>query len=61
MKALKLILGVITVFVTLPISLYLQYQILQRVQASELMWFLFWIYVPLLFLLSLVAKLADDK
>ena len=33
-------------FTTLPIWYYLFYQILIRVEATELMMFLFWVYVP---------------
>ena len=29
-----------------PIWYYLLYQVLARVGATELMWFLYWIYVP---------------
>lgn len=34
----------------MPISLWLQYQILQRVNASELMMFLYWVNIPLMLL-----------
>lgn len=38
--------------VTLPIWFYVLYQILSAVGASELTWFLFWVYIPA----SIVAK-----
>ena len=43
MKALKIIL---TVFVTLPIWYYLLYKILIYVDATDLMWFLYIVYIP---------------
>jgi hypothetical protein len=59
MKAMRLLAGMLVVFTVLPISLWLQYQILKRVDASELMWFLFWVNVPLLFFLQVIAKLLE--
>lgn len=60
MKAIKLIVGLLTTFVTLPVSLYLQYKILERVQASDVMWLLFWVNLPLIILMSVVSKIADS-
>lgn len=51
----------IAIFVTVPIWFYLLYQILERVQATELMFFLFWIYVPATILLHVIAKLASKE
>lgn len=60
MKTTKIIAAIVTIFITLPISLWLQYQVLQRVNASELMMFLFWVYVPLIILSWVILKLVDD-
>jgi hypothetical protein len=38
--------ALVSIFVVGPIWWWLLYQILKRVEASELMWFLFWVYVP---------------
>lgn len=46
MKGLKILPGLLHLIVTFPIWYYLLYQVLVRVQASELMWFLFWVYMP---------------
>ena len=55
----------VQLFIVLPIWYYLLYQILVRVNASELMWFLFWVYVPVsLFvtaLMKVVEQIADGK
>jgi hypothetical protein len=59
MKALRIVAVIIGTFVTLPITLWLQYQILARVQASELMWFLYWVNLPVVFLASLLLKLVE--
>lgn len=41
-----IIAGVATILVVMPIWYYLLYSVLVRVNASELMWFLYWVYVP---------------
>lgn len=61
MNIAKAITGFISLLVTLPIWYYLMYKILDSVNASELMWFLFWIYVPTSVLASVIAKLGSDK
>lgn len=53
--------GIISAFLVLPIWFYLIYQILQRVQASELMWFLFWIYVPATALSRVLIEVAGKE
>lgn len=56
--------GIVSVVVTLPIRGYLWYKILEYVHASELMWFLFWVYFPLgllVTMLSLVGKEQSQK
>ncbi len=49
-------LGVIT-----PIWYYLMYQVLVRVQATELMWFLFWVYVPVSIVVQIISKLIEAE
>ncbi len=56
-KNLEIVTGIIGIFVVMPIWFYLQYQVLVRVQATELMMFLFWIYLPTSFLVGLIAKI----
>ena len=57
---MKKLAGIIAIFITMPIWYYLLYQILVRVQASELMFFLFWIYVPALLACQIAAKVSSD-
>ena len=49
--------GVIGLFVTTPIWYYLLYQVLTRVEATETMWLLFWIYLPVHLLVAVVSQL----
>lgn len=58
---MKVIAGILALFVTLPIWFFLFYKILEAVNASELMWFLFWIYVPVSIIISVISKIAEDN
>lgn len=60
MKKLKIVRALLGVLVGLPIWLYLLYQILERVQASELMWFLFWAYMPVSIIVTFIGGLVDE-
>lgn len=57
---MKAIAGLLGVLVTLPIWFWLLYQVLVRVNASELMWFLYWVYVPSMVLVQTLIKLAES-
>ncbi len=57
----KIIAGMIQLFITAPIFYYLMYQVLKMVGATELMMFLFWIYLPLGLLVSSIRMVAEDK
>ena len=54
-----LVAGLLTIFIHLPIWFYLLYKILEAIDANELMWFLFWIYVPLGIFLQILVRLID--
>lgn len=56
---MKAVTGLVGLFVSMPLWYWLMYQVLVRVDASELMWFLFWVYVPVNLFVSAVAKLVD--
>lgn len=60
-KGFQLFAVLLAMFVGFPIWFYLMYQVLVRVQASELMWFLFWVYVPVQLVTAAIVRLADDK
>jgi hypothetical protein len=57
---MKAIGGVLSIFITMPIWFFLLYRILQFVQATELMWFLYWAYVPISVLAAIILKIAED-
>lgn len=46
--------------ITAHIWFYLLYQILTAINASELTWFLFWVYVPVSITGGSVARLFDE-
>lgn len=58
---MKILSALIAVFITVPIGIYLQYMILKMLPATELMWFLFWVYVPFGLLVAVVQRLMEDK
>ncbi len=60
MKKAKIVGVVLGMFVVLPIWCYLPYQVLVRVGASELMWFLFWAYLPVGILVHCLNSIAQD-
>lgn len=61
MKNTKIALSLVGVFVTAPIWYYLLYKILVSVNASELMWFLFWIYLPVGLLLQIIKAVVEKS
>lgn len=61
MNKAKLTGGLLSIFITLPIWFYLLYKILKMVGATELMMFLFWVYVPFSFLVSILTKIGEDE
>lgn len=59
MKAAVVIASILGLFIQLPIWYYILYKTLQSTNASELTWFLFWVYVPVGLFVSVVSKLAS--
>jgi len=53
------VISLIVSLLYLPFSLFLTYNILLRVEATELMWFLFWMLVPWSIIVGILSKLAD--
>ncbi|MCD6342058.1 MAG: hypothetical protein J7L83_04335 [Thaumarchaeota archaeon] len=54
-KIAALLLGLFTT----PISLYLTYRILEHIKATEGMWVIFWLLIPLTILFQILSKLAE--
>lgn len=55
---MKAIATILAMCCTLPIWFYLLYKVLVLVNATELMWFLYWIYLPVTFLVATLSELA---
>ena len=60
MQLIRLFVGILAVVFCIPIWYYLLYQILISVNATELMWFLFWIYLPISFLWAILEKFTKE-
>jgi len=54
-KLMSLMLGLLY----LPFNFYLLYKILEHIRATELMWFLYWMLVPLAVAFAILSKLAE--
>jgi hypothetical protein len=59
MKKVQIISGVLSVLVVIPIWYYLFYKILCAVQATELMWFLFWVYIPFAVISQILSRIVE--
>lgn len=59
----KTIAALVSFCVAFPIWLYLMHYVLAAVDASELAWFLYWIYVPAALVSGIVTRitLVDEK
>ena len=60
-KAIKAINAILVLLVSTPIWYYLLYQILVRVDGSELMFFLYWIYIPVGIIATIIGKIAESE
>jgi hypothetical protein len=60
MKIARTVSVTLGTFVVLPIWYWLLYQMLVRVNATELMFFLFWVYVPVGMLVQILVKITDN-
>jgi hypothetical protein len=59
MKAMKIIVGIASIFIIAPIWYYILYSILSALNVDRLVWFLFWVYVPLGLLVGIMAKIIE--
>ncbi len=58
-KAMKVLVGILGLCVTMPIWYYLMYTILKAINASQLTWFLFWVYLPVSIFVLVVTKVLE--
>lgn len=59
MKALQVLIGLIALFIQLPVTIYGSWLMYKHVQATDLMWFIWWISVPLTILISIISTIAS--
>jgi len=59
MNKARLFSAMITTIFTIPIWYYVLYQILSGIQASELTWFLFWVYIPFGLVAHFLSQIAN--
>lgn len=52
---MKAAVSIVTMFLVAPMWYYLLYKILQSVHATDVMWLIYWVYVPV----GLVVGVAD--
>lgn len=55
-KIIGILLGLVIVY---PIKFYLFFKILKFIEATELMWFLFWVYIPTTILVTIIIHLLE--
>lgn len=58
---MKTFLMFIGLLISLPIRLYITYSILVAIEADRLLWFLFWVVIPVDFLGYVYAKLLEIR
>jgi hypothetical protein len=61
MSGLKKVGIILAVFVTTPIWYFLLYKILISINATELTWFLYWIYLPVGIIVSVITKIVEGE
>jgi hypothetical protein len=61
MKASVIIATVLSIFICVPINVYLWYKVLSMIQTTELMWFLWYANIPIGILCQLIFKFATKE
>jgi len=55
------IISTILSLMALPVSFYITYWIISQLDADRLIWFLFWIYVPLVIIVIIISKIGGEE
>ena len=50
---------ILSLFISLPIWFYLMYTVISYANPDRFVWFLFWIYLPISILGTIIAKVAE--
>lgn len=61
MKVLQFISALLLLLISLPIWYYLLYKILLAINATELMWFLYYIYLPVGVINTIISKIIEKS
>ena len=51
--------SVLTIFTVWPMSFFLTFSMLKTMHASDLMWLVFWAYIPVTLICALLVVLAE--
>ena len=58
---MRVAVGVLTVFIIWPMSFFLTYSMLKMMGASDLMWFIFWAYIPVALICGIMTAIAGAQ
>lgn len=58
-RGIKIVTALLGLLIVGPIWYYLLYQLLVAVNAREMMWFLYWIYVPVAMLIGILSRIVE--
>ena len=61
MKKLVIVKSLVALLITIPIWFYLLHSILVAINATDLQFFLFWVYVPFAIFVHLVRSYLDAE
>ncbi len=61
MKKGKIIMMIVGLFTYIPIWFFILYTILSKLDVDRLVWFLFWIYLPLTLLIHIVGGILTAQ
>jgi hypothetical protein len=59
MKKIKIVTGLLALFIVTPIWYYLVYRVLESVNATSVMWFLYWVYAPFGIFIGCLKAIID--
>jgi hypothetical protein len=61
MKKSTIIAIILCLFIEMPIWFYLMYWLLSQSNPDRLIWFLFWVYVPVIIFNNIAVKIAGEE
>lgn len=58
MKGLSVFVGLLAVFITLPLSIFNSYLLYKHIHATDLMWFLFYFNLPIVIIINVITTIT---